>query len=311
MSSAYHPQTDGQTERVNQCLEAYLRCFVQSCPRQWSSWLSLAEFWYNTCYHTALGNSPFEVLYGHAPSQFGLVSGEQCSVPELQDLLSNRQQMLQQVKMHLQRAQDRMKKQADKGHMERTFKVGDRVFLKLQPFCHTSVAARSSRKLTFRFFGPFDVIKQVNPVAYELALPSGSAIHPVFHVSQLKPVVGIRVPVCSVLPDFDTGLQIPEQVMDSRLFQKGGKVISQVLVRWSGWPEVLTTWEDEQALRQQFPGAPAWGQAVSQGGKDVNNTTTGAKLSTGEEEPDAGVQVRRSSRVPKSNTKYYGKMWTR
>jgi hypothetical protein len=55
--------------------------------------------------------------------------------------------------------------------------------------------------------------------------------------------------------------------MDSRLFQKGGKVISQVLVRWSGWPEALTTWEDEQALRQQFLGAPAWGQAVSQGGR--------------------------------------------
>jgi hypothetical protein len=99
-----------------------------------------------------------------------------------------------------------MKKQADKGRMERTFKVGDRVFLKLQPFCQTSVAARSSRKLAFRFFGPFEVIKQVNLVAYELALPSRSAIHPVFHVSQLKPVVGIRVLVCSVLPDFDTGL---------------------------------------------------------------------------------------------------------
>jgi hypothetical protein len=135
MSSAYHSQSDGQTKRVNQCLEAYLRCFVQSCPRQWSSWLSLTEFWYNTYYHTALGNSPFEVLYGHAPSQFGLVSGEQCLVPELQDLLSSRQHMLQQVKMHLQRAQDRMKKQADKGRMERTFKVGHRVFLKLQPFC--------------------------------------------------------------------------------------------------------------------------------------------------------------------------------
>jgi transposase InsO family protein len=110
MSSAYHPQSDGQTERVNQCLEAYLRCFVHSCPKQWYSWLSLAEFWYNTCYHTALGKSPCEVLYGHAPSQLGLDTVDQCSVPNLQTWLLGHQQMLQQVKFHLQRAQDRMKK---------------------------------------------------------------------------------------------------------------------------------------------------------------------------------------------------------
>jgi hypothetical protein len=83
MSSAYHPQSDGQSERVNQCLETYLRCFVHSCPRKWLQWLSLAEFWYNSSLHSSLGRSPFEVLYGHPPRHFGLSPESATTIPEL------------------------------------------------------------------------------------------------------------------------------------------------------------------------------------------------------------------------------------
>lgn len=65
MSSSYHPQTDGQMEHVNQCLETFLRCFMNACPSHWSHWLSLVEFWYNTSTHSALDRTPFEVLYGY------------------------------------------------------------------------------------------------------------------------------------------------------------------------------------------------------------------------------------------------------
>jgi hypothetical protein len=97
MCSAYHLQTDGQTERVNQCLETYLTCFVHACPAKWSSWLALAEFWYNTSYHSSLGNTPFKVLYGHELNQLGIDVADTSSNMNLQQWLKERDLMLQVV----------------------------------------------------------------------------------------------------------------------------------------------------------------------------------------------------------------------
>lgn len=149
MSTSYHPQTDGQTERVNQCLETYLRCFVHSCPTKWSHWIALAEFWYNTSYHSALNNTPFMILYGHETRQLGIVGGDHCQVPDVQEWLKNRTFMQQLAHQHLLRAQKHMKQQADKKRSDKQFSVGDFVYLKVQPYVQTSLAIRSSNKLSF------------------------------------------------------------------------------------------------------------------------------------------------------------------
>jgi transposase InsO family protein len=107
MSTAYHPQSDGQSERVNQCVETYLRCFVSSCPKQWISWLHLAKFWYNTSLHSSIGMSPFEALYGYQPRHFGL-DGNFVASGGLSQWLFDRKVVTDLVKQHLNRATVRM-----------------------------------------------------------------------------------------------------------------------------------------------------------------------------------------------------------
>jgi hypothetical protein len=101
MSSSYHPQTDGQTERLNQSVEGFLRCTVHSCPRQWSKWILVVEFWYNTSIHSALGKSPFEVLYGHTPRQLGIANMHLSAVLDLEQWLTDRELLSQLVKEQL------------------------------------------------------------------------------------------------------------------------------------------------------------------------------------------------------------------
>ena len=184
MSSSHHPQTDGQSERVNQCLEAYLRCFTHACPLKWAQWLSLAEYWYNTSPHSALqGKSPFEVLYDQSPRTFGLSADDTCSIPDLETWLRDRDLMMRLLQQHLERVRTRMKHQADKKRSDRVFAVGDSVFLKLQPYIQSSVAPRAHHKLLFKYYGPYQVLERVGASAYRLALPPASKIHPVLHVS--------------------------------------------------------------------------------------------------------------------------------
>jgi transposase InsO family protein len=282
MSSSYHPETDGQTERVNQCLEGYLRCFAHAYPSKWIQWLTLAEYWYNTSLHSALGKSPFEVLYGRSPRQLGITDVSTCTVPDLQAWLNERQLMQDLLRQHLERVRLRMKHFADKNRTERVFATGDAVYLKLQPYIQSAVAPRAHHKLLFKYYGHYTVLQRVGEVAYKLDLPStslaykldlpsSSRIHPVIHVSQLKKAVGAQVSVQPHLPSPLDILQIPVRVLQRRLHQKGTVVVPQVLVQWSGQPESLATWEDSDELKQRFPRAPAWGQAGSQGGESVNN----------------------------------------
>lgn len=302
MSSSYHPETDGQTERVNQCLEGYLRCFAHACPRKWIQWLPLSEYWYNTSMHSALGKSPFEVLYGHSPRHLGITAESTCNVPDLQAWLADRQLMQNLLRQHLERVRMRMKHQADKNRSERVFAVGDSVYLKLQPYVQSSVAPRAHHKLLFKYYGPYLVLECIGEVAYRLDLPASSKIHPIIHVSQLKKAIGAHVQVQSVLPSPLDVLQVPARVLQRRLRQQGNVAVSQALIQWSGQPETLATWEDVDELKQRFPRSPAWGQA---GFQDRGN------VSTPNEEEGPLTVAEREKRERKASTRYPASTWAR
>ena len=249
MSTAYHPATDGQTERVNQQVECYLRSFIGAHPKQWSKWLAMCEFWYNTNWHSAVGKTPFEILYGHTPRYFGISAGDTVAAPDIQQWLLERQTVLDSVTQHLHRAQQRMKAQGDKHRTEHVFEVGEWVFLKLQPYVQSSVVRRANHKLSFKYFGPYKILGKIGEVAYKLELPATSKIHPVLHVSQLKKALGPHCQVQSDLPLVDSQLAIPIRVLQWCFRQAREQTVPQGLIQWSDQPESLATWEDLEALK--------------------------------------------------------------
>lgn len=124
-SSAYHPQSDGQTEVLNQTLEHYLRSFVLDRPTTWIQWLPWAEWWYNSTFQSVIQMTPFQAVYGYPPPTVVSYLPGSSPVHQVDVSLRNRDIILNQLKENIQLAQNRMLQQADKHRSERTFNIGD------------------------------------------------------------------------------------------------------------------------------------------------------------------------------------------
>lgn len=255
-STAYHPQTDGQTERVNQCLESYLRCMTFQEPQNWCSWIALAEWWYNTTYHTAIQMTPFKALYGYSPPQISEFSVP-CDVSqEARVTLEEKEAIVQKLKASMEDAQRRMKYYADRNRTERKLEVGDMVYLKLQPYRQNAFGIRGSLKLRGKYYGPFKVLEKVGAVAYRLQLPEEAALHPVFHVSQLKKHLGTHAVPMPNLPAVGPDGQIktePVAVLQRRMIPRNNVAVTQWLILWSNLTPAEATWEDASYIQKVFP----------------------------------------------------------
>jgi hypothetical protein len=256
MSSAYHPQSDGQSEILNKCLEMYLRCFTYENPKSWVKALPWAEFWYNSAFHTSIGMTPFKALYGRDPPTLIRHSYLSQDAPEIAEQLANRDQLLAKLKMNLLRAQQTMKTQVDRKRHDVTMQVGDEVLVKLQPYRQNSAVLRKNQKLSMKYFGPFKIIAKVGTIAYKLQLPSTARIHPVFHVSQLKvfkgnvqePYMPLPLTVTEVGP-----IMQPIQVLATRTILRGIHQVQQILVQWENGLQEEATWEDLEDIEASYP----------------------------------------------------------
>jgi hypothetical protein len=222
---------------------------------QWAQWLPLAEWWYNTSYHTTTRMPPFEVIYGQKPPSFLSYLPGASKVQVVDLTLTTREAILRTLKENLVMAQNCMKQQEDQGHSECQFVEGDQVFLRLQPYRQTSLKAEHFQKLAPKYYGPYTMLKRVGQVAYQLALPSHLKLHPVFHVSFLKKVIGAKCQIQTNLPELAEEGSIwlqPEAVLDQRERHLCQRTIKEVLVQWKDTTPADATWEPATILHQ-FP----------------------------------------------------------
>ncbi|GKE12759.1 putative reverse transcriptase domain-containing protein, partial [Tanacetum coccineum] len=186
MSTAYHPQTDGQSERTIQTLEDMLRACVLDFGKGWDRHLPLVEFSYNNSYHTSIKAASFEALYGRkcrSPICWAEVGDRQLTGLEI---IHETTEKIVQIKSRVQAAHDRLKSCADIRRKPLEFQIGDKVMLKVSPW--KGVIRFGKRgKFNPRYIGPFKIIDKVGTVAYRLELPEQlSRVHSTFHVSNLK-----------------------------------------------------------------------------------------------------------------------------
>ena len=137
----------------------------------WVRWLHLGEYCYNTTQHMSIGMSLFRALYRHDPLSFVEIAFGDNRAPMVQDWIEQSQDILRELKDHLQREQNQQKVQVDKHRVDRTFEVGDLVYLRLQPYRHVSIKISGAEKLQPRFFWRYRVSRKIGAIAYELELP--------------------------------------------------------------------------------------------------------------------------------------------
>ncbi|KAK8926203.1 hypothetical protein KSP39_PZI018051 [Platanthera zijinensis] len=256
-STAYHPQTNGQTERVNQIVEDMIRCYILEFGGAWDERLRLMEFAYNNSYQESLQMAPFEALYGRrcrTPLFWAEVGERPLLGPEA---LEEMEISMKLIREKLRIAQERYEKNANRRRSDLEFAVGDQVFLKVSPMTGVKRFGKD-RKLDPRYVWPFRVIEQIG--VWQLigwSCPQiFPGVHDVFHVSQLRKCVHSGRQVLDYVPLLEPNLsyvEVPVRILDARDRVLRKKTIPMVKILWKNHDVESVTWELESAMREAYP----------------------------------------------------------
>ncbi len=276
MSTAFHPQTDGQTERMNRVVEDCLRHYVMPHQQNWDQLLPVVEFAINSSWQASIDMTPFKCCYGYAPKNPLTVSlppqGEE-RVPAAVDFAKQMQDLLRLAKARLEAAQHRQKAYADQHRTEMEFEVGQRVLLSTK---NLKLKGSGTRKFFPKFIGPFKILKRIGPVAYELELPPSYKFHDVFHVSLLEEFHSsgdYRPPPPTVMLEGDDEFEVESILMHRTVKRHSDSNNTKIefLVKWRGYEH--PTWEPEQNCVNCPAEVQKYWDKVSQGG-DQRSTTS-------------------------------------
>ncbi|GJS22343.1 putative reverse transcriptase domain-containing protein [Tanacetum coccineum] len=257
MSTAYHPQTDGQSERTIQTLEDMHRACVLDFGGSWDVHFSLVEFSYNNSYHSSVRCMPFGALYGRkcrSPIMWAKVREGHLIGPEL---VQETTKKISEIKDRLKVARDRQKSYADKRRKPLEFSAGDYVLLKVSPWKGV-VRFGKKGKLAPRIVGPFEIIEKVGPVAYRLDLPEElDGVHDTFHMSNLKKCLAdptLQVPLDEIQVDARLNVvEEPVEILEREFKKLKRSRIAIFKIRWNSKRGPEFTWEREDQMKLKYP----------------------------------------------------------
>ena len=277
MTTAYHPQADGQTERANRVLLDMLRSYVDIKHNDWDEKLAMAEFAVNSSVHASTGFTPFHLNYGQDPLMpLDLLIEADMSNPAAEDMLQKMKSDIEAAKDNLIKAQIIQEKYANESRRDVEFKVGEKVLLSTKNFKPSATLKKAlpdqKKKLRPKYIGPFEITRIISKVNVEIKLPNTLKIHPVFHVSQIKKYIeNDSFPDREVVapPPIDVGDAEPEyeveRILDKWISKPRGKnkqIDTYYLVKWKGYPDYESTWQHEDELKNAKKAIKAFEQGT-------------------------------------------------
>ena len=256
-NTAFHPQTDGQSERVIQIMEDMLRSCVIDLEGSWDRHIVLVEFMYKNSFQSSIGMAPYEALYGRKCRTslcWTELSEKKVIGP---DLIQETEEKVKMIRERLKVATDRQKSYADMKRKDIQYEIGEKVFLKVSPWKKVMRFGKKG-KLSPRFIGLYEVIEKVGPVAHCLPLPPElEKIHNVFHVLMLRryrsdPSHVVSSETIELRPDLMYEEE-PVEILAREVKELRNKKIPLVKVLWRNHKTEEATWEIEETMRQQYP----------------------------------------------------------